>query len=320
MLHVTNGDAAAERMRAAGVRGGILPWRDVLHDGPVPAGLPLEALSRVRADFIASRGWGAAEDVRRSFAERDRALAASSAGDEVVLWFEHDLYDQLQLIQLLDWFADHPHPRLTLINPPEYLGMMETDRARELFAGRAPVTPAQRALGRRAWDAFRSGDPRHVEALMDAGDAGALPHLRKALRRLLEEYPGTDDGLSRSERQALRAFAGRTPCTVRDAYPRAHHAVEEEIWMGDGSFAALVAGLARGPIPLLEYEDSGAAEGEEALLDRRVRFTDAGRQVLAGGTDAVRVHGIDRWIGGVHLEGRAVPWRWDRAARRVVAA
>jgi hypothetical protein len=186
--------------------------------------------------------------------------------------------------------------------------MMEADRARALFAGRAPVTPAQLALGRRAWDAFRAGDPRRVEGVMDADDIGALPHLRKALVRLLEEYPATDDGLSRTERQALRAFAGRTPCTLRDAYPRAHHAVEEEIWMGDASFAALVAGLARGPTPLLEYEDGGAAEGEGALLDRRVRCT-----------DAVRVHGIDRWIGGVHLEGRAVPWRWNRATRRIVA-
>ena len=320
MLHVTNGDAAAERMRAAGVQGAVLPWRDVLHDGPVPAGLPLDALSRVRADFIASRGFGAAEDVRRSFADRDRALAASAAEDEVVLWFEHDLYDQLQLIQLLDWFADHPHPRLTLINPPEYLGLMEAGRARELFQGRAPVTPAQLSLGRRAWEAFRGSDPRNVETVMDAAGAGALPHLRKALRRLLEEYPATDDGLSRSERQALRAFAGRTPCTVGDAYPRAHHAVEEEIWMGDASFADLVDGLARGPTPLLEYEDGGTADEDEAVLDRRVRFTEAGRQVLGGGTDAVRVHGIDRWIGGVHLRGRAVPWRWDRTACRIVEA
>lgn len=38
MLHVTSGACAGERLRAAGVQGTLPPWRDVLHDGPVPAG------------------------------------------------------------------------------------------------------------------------------------------------------------------------------------------------------------------------------------------------------------------------------------------
>jgi hypothetical protein len=317
MLHVTNGDAAMERLRAGGMQGPVLPWRDVLHDGPVPAGLPLEALSRVRADFIAGRDWGTVEALRRDFAERDRVLAASSDEDEVVLWFEHDLYDQLQLIQILDWFADHPHPRLTLINPAEYIGLVEPARARELFGQRAPVRPGQLALARRAWDAFRGTDPRHIETVMEADDAGELPHLRKALLRLLEEYPAVDDGLSRSERQALRAF--EPPSTPREAYPRAHHALEEAVWMGDASFFDRVDALAAGLDPLLAYEDGGAADGD-AVPDRRAGLTDAGRQVLSGGADAVRIHGIDRWMGGVHLAGRAVPWRWDARAQRIVAS
>jgi hypothetical protein len=314
VLHVTNGDCAADRLRAAGMEGAILPWRDVLHDGPVPAGLALEALSRVRADFIAT-GMPDPDAVRRGFAERDRVLAASAAEDEVVLWFEHDLYDQLQLVQVLDWFADHPHPRLTLINPPEYLGMMDADRMRALFAARTPVTPAQLALGRRAWDAFRGPDPRAIGTLADAEDAGALPHLRDALVRLLEEYPSADDGLSRSERQALQAFAAGAG-TVREAYPRAHHAVEDPFWMGDSSFVSLVEALAGGSAPLLELH--GTEDGGHRELDRGVRLTPAGRDVLEGGADAVRLHGIDRWIGGVRLDGRAVPWRWDRRARRIV--
>ena len=36
-LIVTNGDSAAERLREAGIKGHIIPWRDMLHDGPVPA-------------------------------------------------------------------------------------------------------------------------------------------------------------------------------------------------------------------------------------------------------------------------------------------
>ena len=34
--------------------------------------------------------------------------------EEVVLWFEHDLYDQLQLIQLLDWFSHQEMGKIRL--------------------------------------------------------------------------------------------------------------------------------------------------------------------------------------------------------------
>jgi hypothetical protein len=47
MLILTNGDSATGAIRAAGIAGEILPWRDVLHDGPVPTGLELDDLSGV---------------------------------------------------------------------------------------------------------------------------------------------------------------------------------------------------------------------------------------------------------------------------------
>jgi hypothetical protein len=315
MLHVTNGDSAAERIRAAGVEGTILPWRDVLHEGPVPAGLPLERLSLVRAEFLASAGAGALEAVRREFAERDRALMASARENEVVLWFEHDLYDQLQLIQLLDWFADRPHPNLTLINPPEYLGSLAADRLGELFDARRPVTEAQLALGRWAWDAFRTDDPRHLETVVYADDAGDLPHLPEALFRMLEEYPAVGTGLSRTEEQILITFA-TGPRTLAEAYPAAHHRLEEAVWMGDATWVTYVERLVHGAEPLLAYEDD--ADAAAAPMRRVARITDAGREVLDGHTDALWINGIDRWIGGVHLQGREVRWRWDTEEECIV--
>ncbi len=56
-LHITNGDSAAGVMREAGFDGEILPWRDVLHEGPVSAEPPLTTLSHLRAHFIADKGW-----------------------------------------------------------------------------------------------------------------------------------------------------------------------------------------------------------------------------------------------------------------------
>ncbi len=106
MLHITNGDSTAATLRASGIAGIVLPWRDILHEGPVPASLALPALSEVRARFLAGAGLAASFDATlTAFRERDAALAGFDQQDEVTLWFEHDLYDQLQLLQLLDWFA-----------------------------------------------------------------------------------------------------------------------------------------------------------------------------------------------------------------------
>ena len=61
-------------MQQANFPGIFLPWRDVLHDGPVPDGLSLEKLSEVRAKFIIERNWGYPEDIKRHFIESDNTL------------------------------------------------------------------------------------------------------------------------------------------------------------------------------------------------------------------------------------------------------
>ena len=105
ILNITNGDSTIKIMEQAHIEGDFLPWRDVLHDGPVPAELSLEALSAVRADFIIDRGWGSPQAIKQGFQERDQQLQAFRQYAKVILWFEHDLYDQLQILQILDWFS-----------------------------------------------------------------------------------------------------------------------------------------------------------------------------------------------------------------------
>ena len=51
MLHITNGESVS--LPRTGLSGQVICWNDILHDGPVPRGLPLQELSRIRANFIA---------------------------------------------------------------------------------------------------------------------------------------------------------------------------------------------------------------------------------------------------------------------------
>ena len=207
-LNITNGDCAADVMRKAGIAGEFLPWRDVLHDGPVPAGLALEDLSKTRAEFIADCGWASFEEAWTGFRERDAKLSAFRDHEEVILSFEHDLYDQLQLLQLLDWFSrqDASSTKLSVICVDEYLGTLTPERMSALQAVKSPASAAQLALGAHAWSAFRAPDPTAWTALLRE-DTTALPFLAGAVLRHLEQYPSAANGLNRTESQILQAAA-----------------------------------------------------------------------------------------------------------------
>ena len=211
MLHITNGDCAVAVISQV-VQGTLLPWRDVLHEGPVRAGLSLEALSSERAAFIADAGWDDREKVMQGFRERDATFRRAGEHDEIVLWFEHDLYDQLQLIQVLDGLADLRGPTISLVCEAEYLGTMAPERAAELFVLRNPVTRRHLQEARAAWAAFRAPEPRGLQDLKTT----SLPFLAAAIRRHLEEFPWTTDGRSRSERQILEGRTDEEPLFLGD--------------------------------------------------------------------------------------------------------
>ena len=330
MLHVTNGSATAALMRRAGVAGDILPWQDVLHEGPVPASLSPALLADVRARFIAAQGWAPLDDVVDDFARRDAALARFATHDEVVLWFEHDLYDQLQLIQILDRLADlDPGPtRLSLIGIDAFpdvdrfvgLGQLDPTQLASLFPARQPITPTQLSLARDAWHAFRSPDPTAIERLME-GDTSPLPFLRAALHRHLAQFPAVHDGLGRTERQILEAINAGAATPV-DVF-LADQAREERPFMGDTTLWSYLYRLGADPAPLVAFAGPTVASppagpNQELFRHQTVSLTLRGHEVLAGRADRLAGAGIDRWLGGVHLRGADATWRWDGDHLRLV--
>jgi hypothetical protein len=312
MLHITNGDLAAARIAEAAPGGDVLPWRDVLHEGPVPAGLGDAELREVRAGFLAAPGWSEEAEVLRSLEERDARLEAAAGNEEIVLWFEPDLYDQLQLLQVLDRIArlESGAAPVTAVEPVEAIGDLEVARVRELFAGRAPLPAGALDLARDAWARFRDPDPTRLEALAAPAPPPALPFLPAALRRHLEELPSLRDGLSRSERQALEVLRAGS-LAARDLFLAAHHGRERRVFLGDTVFYSYLDRLASGARPLV------TVSMRPARPDAVVELTDDGKAVLEGTADWIDLGGPDRWLGGVHCSAREDRWRWDPAPGRV---
>jgi hypothetical protein len=311
-LHVSNGDATD--LPGTGLASRVLYWRDVLHEGPVPAVGP-EELRRIRADFLAHAGADDRGEGHHMFAERDRTLEAARDG-EYVLWFEADLYDQLQIIQILARLTELgvPAGRITLICIGEHagiarfggLGELSTDQLRNLPVtdACARLTPAALQLAVRAWDAFRAPTPDGLAAIA-ATRSGELRFLGEAFDRLSREYPATRDGLSLTERRVLAAVADGAS-DAGSAFVRAA-ARETRPYLGDSWCFAMMDRMLRARVPLLDAKPSDRPVERGTAL----RLTDPGARVLAGEADHVTLNGIDRWIGGVHLHGPNARWRWD---------
>ncbi|MEO7502775.1 MAG: hypothetical protein ABIW94_09070 [Gemmatimonadaceae bacterium] len=325
---MTNGGCAADLMREAGIPGEILPWRDVLHDGPVPADLSLAEMSRVRASYLSSGGAGEFTELAQEFVARDTLLERFPEFDRLVLWFEWDLYDQLQLIQILDAIAhraaalDGVHvPPIQHVSVAGYLGNLPAERYPELYEERVDITPEMLSLGKAGWRAFTSPDPTDIVALLDAGTAD-LEFLEGAMWRALEELPSTRNGLSRAEHELLEAVA-KGHSTFGDVFRYAAER-EERIYCGDSSAASYLERLSRGNVPLVVYPSGERVRAPQTESERQafrnapLVLTEAGKDVLSGRRDWVIMGGSDRWLGGVHMDGSSARWRFDAALRKVI--
>ena len=151
---------------------------------------------------------------------------------EVVLWFEHDLFDQLNLIWLLDALAEAgtPEQRVRLVvigehpevDPFHGLGQLSPAQLLALFPDRQTLTSEALDEARAAWADVCAPDPRPL-ARRATSPSRHWPWLPGALRRLVEELPSVSAGLSRTERQGLEAIGrgaadpGRGVCGVRSA-------------------------------------------------------------------------------------------------------
>jgi hypothetical protein len=273
-VHVVNGDSVEHTLAHTGLPGAVVVWRDVLHEGDVPPGDPA-AVREARAAFLAGAGYGSRERILAGLAEADAALvAALDEGRETVLWFEHDLHDQLQLIQILSRIAAHPgRGALRMITLDSFpgrpgfagLGELSAEELVTLWPGRAPIGDAAYTTAERAFSALQHSDADGLAALAREASPD-LPYLAAALGRLLEEWPWVGEGLGRSERQILRAVAAgaRTPSEVFLATVR----MEEAPYSGDTWIYTRIDDLAgRG---LLASTASGLAvtpEGEAAAGD-----------------------------------------------------
>jgi hypothetical protein len=321
MLHIHNGDSTANTLREAGFPGTHFAFREALAAGPTPAGLSQDEWLTVRASDLAGMEAQDVANIRQELAAQGAMLADLSQHDEIILWFEHDLFCQIHLIYLLDFFTRHPvtPARLSLIcigafpGKPNFhgLGELTATEMASLFDTRHEVSAAEFQLAQRAWQAFCSPDP-HVLANFINEDSSALPFLRHALLQHLGRFPSVRNGLGHAENTLLALIAAGND-TYLKLCPAFFNA-EPAYGLGDTQIQNDLKYMADAAHPLLQL--TGLDE-QPAWHKVTCSLTPTGEQVRAGQADFVNLNGLDLWLGGVHLTTEQL-WRWDAPQQRLV--
>jgi hypothetical protein len=327
MLHVHNGDSSANILKRSGLPGEHLVWREALIAGPTPLGLSQDDWYTCRANHLADAYALDVADCKEGLIEQEEALQKFSDHEEVILWFEHDLFCQTLLIYLLDWFAQATlgHVKLRLICINEFpgvsnfrgLGTLSPEQMASLFETRHEVTSAEMKLGVKAWEAYCSPNPQAIEDLL-AGDTSALPFLKHALQRHLVRFPSARNGLGRIENKALDLVSAGYSKFV-SLFTEFGHA-EPIYGLGDSQFWNDLKRLSEAKQPLLALERDDVTPAAHEFANSNFRMTEAGEAVRSDKNDFVKLNGIDFWLGGVHLSDKGDVWRWHEQDEKLVHA
>ena len=328
MLHVLNGGSTAESLKQSGLAGEQLVWKEALIWGPTPADLSLSEWCRLRADFLADANAKDAQQCFEDLMQQEAVLGTLSSHDEVVFWFEFDLFCQLNLIYALNRLHGQnlSATKLSLICIGEFpgindfrgLGQLTAEQLVSLFPGRQPLTPAQISLAGRAWNACCSSNPQELEVLL-ARDTTPLPFLRSALQLHLRRFPSVRNGLGHMEQMALELIArgvSRFPELFKE-----WSASEPGYGLGDAQLWDVLIRLVECKRPILRVEgNNGLSFSENYPHFSQLAFTltETGHSILEGKHDLWEMQPQEVWLGGVRLVPPNPRWRWDEE-RQVLA-
>ena len=307
-LHIRCGSDIQHSLRTAGLTGDFLEFSDPYCIGPLSDSDP-QTLLREAFDLASADALGRQQQGYGTLLRLDRY-------QRIVLWFEHDSYDQLILAYLLHRLRElQPSAELQLIAVDQVpgverfigIGQLAPEVLSWLWPQRRPIKPELLRLGSDAWHALTADDPTALLALIQTGTP-ALPMLGKALHRHLQQLPGQHDGLGLTERLSLQIIQRQGPLPTGKVFAALMRNDEPLPYLGDLMFWWILQPLLGGTTPLLQIDDSVADWPQ-----RVIQLSPQGEAVLQGKADGFTSRANGYWVGGVELQPGQPHWRYDAA-------
>lgn len=295
LLHILNGDSTLSMMNKQKIAGDKVVWREVLCEGKTIPTIGSPEFWKERIQFFES--FFEVENTQfKDFTIKEfDKLKNFQSYDEVVLWFEHDLFCQINMIAMISWLAQQNKGKTTisLVCLGEFehyeelvaLGEIDSKYYPQLFDQRKTLEKKDFAEALTAWKCYCSDQPSQ---LLNLKINGAFPYLQPALKAHLKRFPSVKNGLNFIENNILHlAKSG-----VDNPHRLVGKLLKEYPQYGFGDLQYY--GYIKRMLPLFE--------SIQPLV-----LNDLGKAVVEGDKDFQQLVGETEYLGGANIQ----QFRWD---------
>lgn len=329
MLHIVNGDSVGHKLKQTQLEGDILIWREILTHGPIfPDFTDMVNLKARAAQLQQTLAIPEQVYIDNVIAQHDK-LQQADQYEQIILWFEYDLFDMTILVYLLKWFSTRirtfPSTRLQLLcidsfpGKPHFkgLGELSPEQLLSLVGTWHEVSIEELGLGAAAWDAYASSDPMNMQRQLD-GDMSAIPLLRAAWTAHLQRFPASAaNGLNRIESEIVTVLEHRGPCNPAQLFQEVSGRLPI-YGLGDLEFWNILSNMSfmYSP-PVLNIK--GDAPLPTFLTPAPVSFHTWTIELRSQADRRSVTRSVQQWLGGVGWSG-GCEWEWNAREGRLMQA
>lgn len=288
-LHITNGDDFSRKIAELGIPGDIIVWREMLCEGPTFANLDTPEFFELRKNFLKKTYNISSEDYESQFIEELNKLSIANGYDEIVLWFEFDLFSHINMLaviyHLLENKKDIPVNLVCskrLVNENEFspLSQLPLKHLKNHYEARIPLDQDDLETAALIWQLYNGDNPQKLITLIKKKTN--FEYLSSCIRAHIERFPNAVTGLNTLERNVLKLIE------TNDIKSRNHligYALEYQGYFGFGDLQ--VERMIERLRIFYEIDENG------------VKLNEAGKQALRAEKNFYQILKDDEYLGGV---------------------
>lgn len=224
LLHITNGDSLTNRLESLHLKGDIITWREMLCEGKTLTNVGSESFWKTRFEFLSknykvTKSWFVEKTLKEY-----RSLCNHKQQDQIVLWFEYDLFCQINMLAVISWLKTHRrYAHISLVcsgNEDESdkmygLGEVNDEQLLKLYENRIELSQNDIEYADYVWQLYCSDNPIRLENLTDFGNY-QFDYLSDAIKSHLRRFPTIKNGLNDIENHILKLSVDTKPKSKRE--------------------------------------------------------------------------------------------------------